>query len=814
MKLLSHGPGSDLLTHLKEVCTVAACLQERIIMACHDAGKATLPWQAYIQREQAASPHPHAAAGGILAASLILCMNDAIPGAIETAGAPTDRTRQETLSWALIALHAGAAHHSGLKELRTDQLAGLMHIAGDEQARDFFLDRREGIASLLPEVPAAALQTAWARLQQLAPVGSPHRDAWNGQFVTLPPEAHVQAYLRARNLLGRLCLFDHLSAARQSGRQTTLPAPGEAWEAVPFQARSKRLYPEPSAPIHHLRHRLCTAFKDAMEREDAFYFIDAPTGLGKTEAMLSAAEKLLRRRQMQRIVFAVPQVSIADQIFEEYFQDHSVAQIWNYRRRETTDADPGPEEPHAAVNDAEAALREQHPFSRPYNVTTFNQVLLAMCHPDRRRCLRGAGLHDAVIIMDEFHKLPMSILPLFFRFARQFAEQANCRFILGSATPLNPHPYWDLSSSVRLPQDFSRSLYRDEAVNARRTYSSLGRFNIGELIARVEEIHRSGRENLLIVVNLVAQGSWPLQQHFRTGWNPWAQLRELDEPTDERLVICLDGLMPPILRRQLVLACKTAMKRRPVTLIATQMIEVGVDLDFDRALIDYQGIASIIQRGGRVGREGRESPCPVEVFTLVTSGQKETTSFEVLLEVEATGQQRLRTQPFPDIQRKIDLFHQKEQRFFRNWSDQTTRAPLQDSDLTDELAKLQHTCFGTAEFGDSLKSFLSVSRLGGHLGAPWENTQFIAELFDDTHQKTIIVLPDYQALSRLEKLAQLISQNQSTPEERKEYLQTVADYQLTLSPRILPELNLGKPSAILTFPEEGMAVYQFMSYVL
>lgn len=809
MRLLSHGQGSDLLAHLREVSTAAACLEERIILACHDMGKATIPWQAYINKKSKDSPHPHAAAGGILAACLLLSLPDSEPAPhpVTTPGS----AEEETLSWALIALHTGAAHHSELKELRTDQLDGLSLIAGDRQARDFYFDRQEGIAALLPEVPDSVLTKAWEQFLLLAPTASPHRDSWNRPFRSLSPDKNLRAYLRARNLLGRFCLFDHLSAARQSGKQISLPSLSQAWEEEPFRPRKKRHYPEPSAPLHHLRHQLRTAFEAEMEKDDIFYFIDAPTGLGKTEAMLSAAEKLQHRHHLNHIIFSVPQVSIADQIFEEYFQHEAIAQIWNYRRRETTKADSPTEYPQETASDAEAALREQHPFSRPYNVTTFNQVLLAMCHPDRRRCLRGAGLRDAVIIMDEFHKLPMSILPFFFRFAREFAEQANCRFILGSATPLNPLPYWDLASSARLPEEFSRSLYRHEAVNRRRIYRSLGTLSKEDLISKLEQLHHSSRENILVVTNLVTEGSWPLQKHFRDRWDPWGQLAELESEKDDRVIVCLDGLMPPRLRRQLVRSCKATMKRRPVTLISTQMVEVGVDLDFDRALTDYQGIASIIQRGGRTGREGRDHPCEVEVFSLLVGDKEEKTSFDILLGVESQNQQRLTLASFRDIQKKVDTFHLKEQRFFREWQ---IGDPLLDSDLTEKLSCLQNKCFGKADFSDSLKSLLPIQALGGNLGAHWENAQFIAELFDDAHQAEIIVLPDGDTLQRLNELANKITCNKSTAEERKEYIQTISDYKLTLSARILPELNLGPPAARLAFPEEGVPVYQFKSSVL
>ena len=108
MKLLSHGPGSDLLEHLAEVMTAAESPEEQIICACHDLGKATHEWQKYIAGKRPESPHHHATAGGIFASFLI-----------------REQGEENAAYWSLIALHTAAAHHTSLQQLGTDQLNGL-----------------------------------------------------------------------------------------------------------------------------------------------------------------------------------------------------------------------------------------------------------------------------------------------------------------------------------------------------------------------------------------------------------------------------------------------------------------------------------------------------------------------------------------------------------------------------------------------------------------------------------------------------------------------------------------------------------------
>ena len=388
MNLFSHGENSDLREHLAEVMTAAETPEERIICACHDLGKATKAWQAYITGKLPESPHHHAAAGGVFAALLLL-----------------ERGGDESAYWALVALHAGAAHHTMLQQLGPMQLNDLPAVAGDAQAKAFALDRESGIASLLPELPASVLEAAWRRLERIAPAGAGEaRGELNRECRTLPPERRLRAYLHSRSLLGRLCLQDHRSAARQSGKEVEVSSWRNAFPDREFRPRPQREFSGHSG-IAELRTRLRDSFLEAVKEDGIFYFIDAPTGLGKTEAMLRGAENLLARGNFRRIVFAVPQVSVADQVFEDYFS-RCDARIWNYRRREShTASGEAAETRRGNGADAEALEIEEHPFSSSYNVTTFNQVLLAMCHPARNRCIRGLGLHDAVVILDEFHLL-------------------------------------------------------------------------------------------------------------------------------------------------------------------------------------------------------------------------------------------------------------------------------------------------------------------------------------------------------------------------------------------------------------------------
>jgi len=272
-------------------------------------------------------------------------------------------------------------------------------------------------------------------------------------------------------------------------------------------------------------------------------------------------------------------------------------------------------------------------------------------------------------------------------------------------------------------------------------------------------------------------------------------------------MVWLDGLVPPVLRRELITACREAMKRRPVTLISTQMIEVGVDLDFDAALVDYQGLAATIQRGGRVGREGRSEPCTVAVFSLV--GDDDESSFARLISVREKHDIRLRTSPFDAIYKAEKMFLSREQRFFRNWGDQI----YHDSELAENLSKFQQEVFSGMGVDRIYDRFFSINMVSTQfLGASFEKAQFVAELFDSEDSEPIVLVESQACYEELCRLNSRIEKQSSSPEDRRTFLKLLIDRTITPSRQVLPELGLNYCGRI-DYPD-SLAVYRIDSLIL
>ncbi len=713
----SHGPGTSLLEHLKEVSQGAKNSNERIILVTHDIGKATEHWQDYSQRGfTGESPHYHASAGSILASAIIALFD-----------------KNDNWFWSAVALHTNSAHHSYLSDLKGSFIREeISFLINSEKAYFFLTDCQEGIASLIPEIPVDFLSESWELLKGVVTSSPIYSHSFWGNLLSelerFNSHERLSVFQVSRRLLGKLCFYDHQSAKKQSGKLHGEIEPIDRFfpQSIIFEERPHRDFGKPTKKLNKFRNFLKDEFLKVIDENSLFYFIDAPTGMGKTETMLRGAENLVRQySDLNRIVYAVPQVSIADQIFEEYILETD-GQIWDYLRKETTRLNNGGE--GSRIEETTGGLQEtlfffNHPFSRSYNVTTFNQVILSIAHPHRYWSERSLGLSNAVIILDEFHKLPLVILPYFFRLARDYAERFYCRFILGSATPLANHPGLGLGQMAEIPKNLTEEIYKHAILNRRRIYKKAGDLNIKDVIKRIEAHRDEGEGSLLVVLNLVGKGTWLLRRYFKTTYDPWEELEQLE--TEERPVIFLDGLTPPLLRREIIKKTKIQLKKKSVVFITTQMVEVGVDLDFDRALIDFQGWASIIQRGGRVGREGRTEPSQVEVFSLNVDDEK--SSFEILIDVRNEYDLRYQAGIFDESCKVENRLNEREIRWFKQWGD----CELTDEDIKRELLILQEKVFKKLPLEPIQEGFFNTGGyISDKLGFSFQNSQYVADLYN------------------------------------------------------------------------------------
>ena len=179
----------------------------------------------------------------------------------------------------------------------------------------------------------------------------------------------------------------------------------------------------------------------------------------------------------------------------------------------------------------------------------------------------------------------------------ELVREWNCRVVFCTAT----HPYYgDKEKSLNLqdivPKDRRENHFN--ILNQRVKYRYLPDPLDWEEIRH--NIQEKKSNNALIVVNY--------KKDTREGWSA---LRDLGN------VYHLSTNMYAKHRRRVIAEIRDRLdKNLPTYLVSTQLIEVGVALDFDRGYRVITGLDSILQTAGRVNRNNRLLIGELSIFNL------------------------------------------------------------------------------------------------------------------------------------------------------------------------------------------------------
>jgi CRISPR/Cas system-associated endonuclease/helicase Cas3 len=474
--------------------------------------------------------------------------------------------------------------------------------------------------------------------------------------------------------------------------------------------------------------------------QSLFYSIEAPTGLGKTEAMLSLAEKILVAENKQAIVYAVPQVSICEQIVSDYMKGAD-AQVWNFKMKQKIGLGS-----NADNQDTTAAVLESQ-FSSPYNITTFNQVVLSIAHPHRNHCVRSLWLKNAVIIMDEIHKLPLHCLLYFLPLAKLYAEQKNCAWIFGSATPLPDSKKIFRGISVsKIDETVSATFKQSPILWAPRIYKRIEDQNAESIAEMIGALAAQSGQNL-VLLSLVEKGT--------------AVAKILGIPTDQARTpgnadhpaVWLDGSVPPLLREQYLSLVKSrTIAGQPVTLLTTQVVEAGVDLDFETGFTDLISLPSTLQRGGRVAREARQDgrPRTLNLFNFKTiindKGQEVERSTKEILDSVALDSVKLTDKAKHKIRLLLSNTQSTTRQYFKAWSLNEVRKEVDLLNANERIAFQELEAIRDPSISD----IVTLETQHAQHGLTLQYLETIAQLFsDEPHGESVVLFENGGVLREL-----------------------------------------------------------------
>jgi len=536
----------------------------------HDLGKYTREFQQYIRGERTKGPD-HSTAGAREIISL--------------ATGPEDKV------FASIAAYAIAGHHGGLPDHGVEE-GGL----------EFRLARTD-----LPALFPGWRDALTAEARQLAPDGfSPYPGADKKRPV-------FQVAFLGRMLFSCLVDADRLCTeayyARVEERAVdrewpSLPAIAEDLIAA-FDAHMQEkaaAMPEAAraSPLNQLRNAILAQVRNKATMPKGVFTLDVPTGGGKTLSSLAFALEHARHHGMDRIVYGIPFTSIVEQtagIMRAVFGDEDGRPVV-LEHHSGFDAAPAPEEGEGAdlggVHKRRLAMEN---WAAPVVVTTNVQLFESLFSARPARCRKLHNLCNSVIVLDEAQSIPLNLLRPCVAALDELVRNYGCTVVLCTATQpalLAPDFLGGFTHVTELAPDPNVLHTKLKRVTPRLR----GVLTDAELVRELGE----SPQGLIIVNNRV---------HARALYLAAKEAR-LDG------VVHLTTRQTAAHRRRILADVRRRLKcGEPCRVIATSLIEAGVDVSFPRVWRAETGLDSIIQAAGRCNREGERpaSESFVDVFT-------------------------------------------------------------------------------------------------------------------------------------------------------------------------------------------------------
>ena len=353
----------------------------------------------------------------------------------------------------------------------------------------------------------------------------------------------------------------------------------------------------PDTEVNHIRNYVQEQCVRMSQGAVGFYSLTVPTGGGKTLASVLWALYHAVKNQLQRVIIAIPYTSIIVQTagtLKRIFGEENVLEHHSNVNPEN-------------IKDQELRERLQlatENWDYPIIVTTNVQLFESLFSNKRSDCRKLHNITKSVIILDEVQTLPLGfyqpIVHTLDTLKRVFGisvlfTTASQPILSGRIEGANPMVSFDALQSVHeiIPKEaqLHDKLRRVELqfMDGAKSYDE-----IAEELAKHPKV--------LCIVNTRRDAKELFEQLPKEG-----------------ICLHLSRMMCPAHVSATIEKIKealTADSNQPIRVIATQLIEAGVDIDFPVVFRQEAGLDSILQAAGRCNREGKQGICSTYVFSL------------------------------------------------------------------------------------------------------------------------------------------------------------------------------------------------------
>ncbi len=303
------------------------------------------------------------------------------------------------------------------------------------------------------------------------------------------------------------------------------------------------------------------------EAQGRVFTLTLPTGMGKTLTGLSFALK----HEPARIIYALPFLSVIEQVRLNLERlGLKIGQDFVVHHHLTEYPTENSEEDHNLFRVLVEGWRA------PIILTTFYQLFHTIFPWQNPYIRRLDRLRNSFIILDEVQALPVRYWDLVGKAIEVLTQELSCKVLYMTAT----QPYFTPSSwEIVDVNHFRLSVNR---------YNLEVRFDVNSLDALVnffKDLYEQDKR-YLIVLNTIASAR-----------EVYSELKKYFPS-----VVHLSTMLVPVHRAYRI---REIADGKHKIVVSTQLIEAGVDLDFDVVIRDFAPLDSIVQTAGRANRNAK-----------------------------------------------------------------------------------------------------------------------------------------------------------------------------------------------------------------
>lgn len=368
------------------------------------------------------------------------------------------------------------------------------------------------------------------------------------------------------------------------------------------------------SPLFKIRENIYESTKESINKldldNDKILSINVPTGTGKTISVYGVAFNLYDRLKNEKnikanIIYSVPFTSVIDQnydVLEEILKfnnlDVSSNSILKHHSMTPLKYEDSVEEKEYKNYDARFLVEN---WQSTIITTTFVQLFNTLFKCGKNSIMhRFHRLAGSIMILDEVQAIPPKYYKIIEDLFKILCEKFNCYVITVTATK----PLFLLGKELVLNNDvifnnMNRIIFENHTDEA----LELDEF---EKIVK-KDIEKNDNKSFLIILNTV-----------KSTRRVFDYLKE--EFKNKRNIIYLSTEIIPLLRLKIIKEIKDSKEK--YILVSTQLVEAGVDLDFDIVYRDIAPMDCINQSAGRANRNGINGKGIVKIYKLLDENKK------------------------------------------------------------------------------------------------------------------------------------------------------------------------------------------------